>query len=141
MEDRLIDVMDLSPDSLGEIFDVTLFLGVLYHLRDPITALERVASVTGNLLVMETETALNWLPSPAGRLYIGRELNKDDTNFFAFNQTALFGLLRSSGFSRIEIKYRTSVQRRLARTADAWRKHQQLAATFRSARIAIHAWR
>ena len=45
VEDIDIDVMDLSPERVGT-FDVVLFLGVLYHLRHPFLALERVASVT-----------------------------------------------------------------------------------------------
>ena len=39
VEHRLVDPMDLSPDEPGGTFDVVLFLGVLYHLRDPVTAL------------------------------------------------------------------------------------------------------
>src|SRR5712671_1368325 len=31
-----VDVPDLSPDKVGGTFDVVLFLGVLYHLFDPI---------------------------------------------------------------------------------------------------------
>jgi tRNA (mo5U34)-methyltransferase len=141
VEDRLIDAMDLIPERLNETFDVTLFLGVLYHLKDPVTALQRVAAVTRELLVLETETALNWLPSPVCRVYAGRELNQDDTNFFAFNRSALKKLLKSHGFSRVEIKYRSSVRRRLARTAVAMTKHQPFRPTFRSARIVVHAWR
>lgn len=38
VEDRYIDVMELSPAALGETFDVVLFLGVLYHLKDPLAA-------------------------------------------------------------------------------------------------------
>ena len=38
------DIYDL-PDKLGgERFDVVLFLGVLYHLRHPLLALEKVAA-------------------------------------------------------------------------------------------------
>ena len=36
-----------------------LFLGVLYHVKDPLSCLEQVASVTGEMLVVETETALD----------------------------------------------------------------------------------
>jgi tRNA (mo5U34)-methyltransferase len=50
VEGREIDVLELSPDTVGE-FDVVLFLGVLYHLRHPLLALERVASVTKRHLV------------------------------------------------------------------------------------------
>ncbi len=46
-DDLEIDVMDLSPDRVGT-FDLVLFVGVLYHLRHPLLALERVASVTGD---------------------------------------------------------------------------------------------
>src|SRR2546427_8484701 len=35
-----ISVYDLGPDSVG-VFDVVLFLGVLYHLRHPLLALEK----------------------------------------------------------------------------------------------------
>jgi len=141
VEDQQIDVMDLSPEALGGQFDVTLLLGVLYHLKDPISAIERAASVTRQLLVVETETAFNWIPQPAGRLYVGAELNNDDTNFFAFNTKALVGLLRRQGFASIDIKYRTSFIRRfgrslmLARTGGSFMRH------FRSARIVIHAVR
>src|ERR1700739_2860423 len=57
-----IDVLELSPETVGGYFDVVLFLGVLYHMKNPIEALERVASVCKELLVIETETSLNWLP-------------------------------------------------------------------------------
>ena len=41
VEDVDIDVMDLTPERVGT-FDLVLFLGVLYHLRHPLLALERV---------------------------------------------------------------------------------------------------
>ncbi|MGD8331828.1 MAG: DUF1698 domain-containing protein, partial [Acidobacteriota bacterium] len=53
VEDLDIDVMELSPERVGT-FDVVLFLGVLYHLRYPLLALERVASVTRECLILET---------------------------------------------------------------------------------------
>lgn len=65
VEDRLIDVMDLSPVTVGT-FDVVLFLGVLYHLPDPVGALRAVASVTEDLLLLETETSLNAVPFGCG---------------------------------------------------------------------------
>lgn len=53
VEDLEIEVLDLSPDRVG-IFDVVLFLGVLYHMKRPLDALERVARVTRDLLIVET---------------------------------------------------------------------------------------
>ncbi len=45
--------MDLA--TLGQ-FDVVLFLGVLYHMEDPLRALRRVVEMTahGGLVVIET---------------------------------------------------------------------------------------
>lgn len=53
VEEMEIDVLDLSPETVGE-FDIVLFLGVLYHMRHPLLALERVASVTREILIVET---------------------------------------------------------------------------------------
>jgi tRNA (mo5U34)-methyltransferase len=141
VEDLDVDVMDLSAASIGR-FDVVLLLGVLYHLRDPITALERAAEVTSSQLIVETETSLPWLRSPAAVVYPGRELNDDDTNWWALNPAALRGLLLRVGFRRVETVWRTSLARRAARAAVlrvqtghcAW---QQV----RSQRIVVHAWK
>ena len=48
-----IDVPDISPEKLGT-FDVVLFLGVFYHLFDPIDGLRRAASLAKEVLVIET---------------------------------------------------------------------------------------
>ena len=45
VEDVEVRVEELSPERVGT-FDLVLFVGVLYHVRDPIRALEAVASVT-----------------------------------------------------------------------------------------------
>lgn len=103
VEDQTIDVMDLSPQRLGGSFDVVLFLGVLYHLRDPLGALAAVASVCHGLLVLETEVDLDYLPFPAARIYPGAELNDDPTNWFAFNRAALVELLGQAGFEDVSI--------------------------------------
>jgi tRNA (mo5U34)-methyltransferase len=107
VEDRQLDVMELDPLTLGGAFDVVLFLGVLYHLRDPFGAIERVAGVTGGMLVVETECALEWVPYPAARVFSGSELNQDASNWFAFNTPALVAMLRSLGFEQVSVMYRT----------------------------------
>ncbi len=97
VEDIDIDVMDLSPDRVGT-FDVVLFLGVLYHLRHPFLALERVASVTRGLLILETVVDLVGFNRPAMAFYPGRELNNDPTNWWAPNVSAVHGMLTNLGF-------------------------------------------
>jgi tRNA (mo5U34)-methyltransferase len=143
VDDQFIDVMDISPEKVGGTFDVVLLLGVIYHLRDPITALERVASVCDDLLIVETELALDWLPWPSARLYPERELNDDDTNWYAYNSKALGGLLRRVGFEHLDVVYRTPLYRRAGRAAKALVQQRRLSAakSFRSHRVVIHARR
>ena len=81
VEDVDIDVMDLSPERVGA-FDVVLFLGVLYHLPHPLLALERVASVSRDLLILETVVDMVGVRRPAMAFYPGRELNGDPTNWW-----------------------------------------------------------
>ncbi|MCI0598384.1 MAG: DUF1698 domain-containing protein [Beijerinckiaceae bacterium] len=97
-----IDLPGLDPSALGT-FDIVLFLGVLYHLRDPYAGLERAAAMTHDLLIVETVTACNVLPIAVMRFYLGKELNNDPTNFWAPNVRCLRGLLNGLGFGRIDI--------------------------------------
>lgn len=141
VEDRFIDVMDLSPEALGETFDVVLFLGVLYHLTDPLGALQRVSSVCKGLLVLETETALNYLPFPAARLWPGRELGNDDTNWWSINQSALVALLKSYDFREVRVVYRTSLLRRVGRALKSMKSGRGFWSGLRGCRLVIHARR
>ncbi len=100
VEDLDIDVMDLSPERVGQ-FDVVFFLGVLYHLRHPLLALERIASVTRKLLILETVVDMVGIRRPAVAFYPGRELNNDPTNWWAPNLPALHGMLRDVGFDEV----------------------------------------
>ncbi len=47
------NVYDLDPGRLG-VFDVVLFLGVLYHLRHPLLALDRLRPLCRSLLIVES---------------------------------------------------------------------------------------
>src|SRR5262245_23796847 len=115
VEDMEIDVLDLSPDRVG-VFDLVLCLGVLYHLRDPLLALERISRVTGDRLILDTHVDLLMLNRPAIAFYEGRELNDDPTNWCGPNPAAVKAMLRTVGFSRVEIvSHQLSRTRRLAR--------------------------
>ncbi len=119
VEDLDIDVMELTPERVGT-FDVVLFLGVLYHLRHPLLALERVASVTRDLLVVETVVDMVDFSRPAVAFYPDRELNSDPTNWWGPNVPAVHGMLRSVGFQHV---------RTVARPASA---------LYRAARTVVH---
>jgi tRNA (mo5U34)-methyltransferase len=98
VEDVEVEVLDISPETVGR-FDVVLFLGVLYHMRHPLLALERVADVTKELLVVETLVDMTFLRSPSAAFYPGKLLT-DDTNWWGPNRAALLGMLHSVGFKR-----------------------------------------
>ena len=53
VEHREVDVHDLDVEDFGQ-FDLVLMLGVFYHLRNPLAALDRVRRVTRRLLICET---------------------------------------------------------------------------------------
>jgi tRNA (mo5U34)-methyltransferase len=138
VDDRVIDIMDMSPETLGETFDVVLFLGILYHLADPIGALRRAASMCDEVLLIETETSLNFLPYPAARVWPTSGLRGDPTNWFSFNIRALVDLLRSMGFAQVQVTYRTPTVRRVARAAKSPGRFRE---GLRGSRVTLHARR
>jgi len=110
---RQMTVYDLA--GIHEQFDVVLFLGVLYHLRHPLLALDIVAERVGGLLVLQTltmpgEPAIAAPPDLAiderRRLtapgwpragFIERRLAGDPTNWWAPDDACVRAMLRSSG--------------------------------------------
>lgn len=138
VEDREMEVLDLAPEKIG-VFDVVLFLGVLYHMRHPLLALEKVASVTRELLILETKVDLLTLKTPAFAFYTGREVNNDPTNYWAPNLAGLCSMLRSVGFRRIEIvspprSFLGRFWRALGGGRSGWRE-------LRRGRVVVHAWK
>lgn len=133
VEDRTIDVLDLSPETVG-VFDVVLFLGVLYHMKHPLLALERIASVAGDLVVIETEVAHLPTRHPAVRYY----LEGDD--WCAPNVAALRAMLADVGFSRVEVVDRYSLGARIARQAK-WLVEGRGWGALSRGRVVVHARR
>ena len=58
VEPIVADFMTTDLNVLGQ-FDVVLYLGVLYHMRHPLLALERLAQVTRHVAVIETEAVFH----------------------------------------------------------------------------------
>ena len=114
---RMDNVYNLAPEGYGR-FDVVLFLGVLYHLRKPLAALDAIRSVmpegaqlfVGTMLIDEyfllpdgnttTLDAVNPLLKnvPLWQAYPGDTLNGDFTNCFAPNRRALEAALEEAQF-------------------------------------------
>ena len=104
VEDQNIDVLDLSPEKLGT-FDVVLFLGVLYHMKYPLLALEKVASVTKELLILEThiQPLLSLINKPIMMFYPNDELSKDVTNWCGPNIAMVKSMLTTVGFEEVKL--------------------------------------
>ena len=121
VELRQLEVYDL--DRLrGEAFDLVLFLGVFYHLRHPLLALEEVASLVapgGRLLFQTMERGSSELADFADdypideqgvfaderfpRMYfVEQSYAGDPTNWWIPNAAASAALLRSVGLRILE---------------------------------------
>ncbi len=143
VEDMEMDVYDISPDKVG-VFDLVLLLGVLYHLRHPLFALERVFNVTGDQLVLETYVDMALTKCPVMRFYPEAELSNDPTSWWGPNPAAVEAMLKTVGFRKIRIvsQYR-SLSRRVARAIR--RKIKKPRRPFFQAiqqnRMVFHAWR
>jgi tRNA (mo5U34)-methyltransferase len=115
IEFRQMSVYDLPV--MGERFDLVLFMGVLYHLRHPLLALDILYShAVRRMLVCQSmlrgseevgRLAHDWdfkdttpFVDPAfPRMYfIERKYAGDPTNWWIPNRACLEGMLRSAGF-------------------------------------------
>jgi len=98
------DFMTMDLAELGR-FDVVLFLGVLYHLKDPFLALRRLRDVTRTLAVIETVTVQ--LPGcQDDKLWLfleTTELDHDATNWWAPTPAGLTALCRAAGFRQVHV--------------------------------------
>jgi tRNA (mo5U34)-methyltransferase len=107
--------------ALGEKFDLVVFMGVLYHLRHPLLALDLIHEhVARDLLLFQsmqrgspemmqvpanppfTETAIFDQPGYPKLHFIENEYSNDPTNWWAPNAACSAAMLRSAGFEILE---------------------------------------
>ena len=112
---RQLSVFDVAL--LGERFDVVIFMGVLYHLRHPLLALDLIrAHVAGDILIFQSmqrgskdiaEIAEDYPITESGIFdrqdypklhFIEHRYAHDPTNWFVPNRAAAEAMLRSAGF-------------------------------------------
>jgi tRNA (mo5U34)-methyltransferase len=115
IEFRHLSVYDLA--ALGERFDIVLFMGVLYHLRHPLLALDLIHEhAARDLLVFQsmqrgaaeleplredydfTETEPFDRPGWPKLHFIERRYAHDQTNWWVPNRACAEAMLRSAGF-------------------------------------------
>jgi tRNA (mo5U34)-methyltransferase len=118
VEFRNLSVYDVGK--LGERFDVVIFMGVLYHLRHPLLALDLIHEhVAGDLLVFQSmqrgskqvldveadyefaETELFHESGFPKLHFVEHRYAQDPTNWWVPNRACAEAMLRSAGF-RIE---------------------------------------
>jgi len=122
VEDRIdlrrMGVYDLAR--LDETFDVVLFMGVLYHLRHPLLAIDIVAERTAGTLVLQTLTVPGphadgrppedvafrerrvlrepWWPTMA---FVEHRLAEDPTNWWVPTPAAVVAMARNAGLDLV----------------------------------------
>jgi tRNA (mo5U34)-methyltransferase len=118
----LADKVEFRQGSVYELagcceqFDLIWFLGVLYHLRHPLLALDILRGITGRQMVLQTLTMpgeeplrppetiglfqREWLVRPGWprMAFIERTLEDDPTNWWAPDRACVEALVRSAGF-------------------------------------------
>jgi|HubBroStandDraft_4_1064222.scaffolds.fasta_scaffold00983_5 tRNA (mo5U34)-methyltransferase len=108
---KRMDVQHISPAEIGK-FDLVLFFGVLYHLRNPIIGLEKIAGVTNKLLICETHVLLPFIHERHALIpfFPGDE----ETRGVPYDLCAiptlkcLTDMLRAAGFKELDVKYKPS---------------------------------
>jgi tRNA (mo5U34)-methyltransferase len=100
VEAKLIPVEEISPEAVG-VFDLVLFLGVLYHAPDPLRYLRIARSVCREMLILETHLDALDYSRPAMVFYPGATLNNDPSNFWGPNTLCVAEMLKEVGFNKL----------------------------------------
>lgn len=118
IEFRQLSVYDV--DQLGEQFDFVLFMGVLYHLRHPLLALDKLASIVRERLIYQTmirgSTREANIPADFDfwdedrfkepdfpcAYFIENRYAGDPSNWWIPNRPAAEAMLRSAGFDILD---------------------------------------
>jgi tRNA (mo5U34)-methyltransferase len=96
---RRLSVYDVA--ALGERFDLVLFLGVLYHLRHPLLALDRIhAHVSRDLLCVQSMQR-GAAPGYPRLHFVEHRYSGDETNWWIPNRACTEAMLRSAGYELI----------------------------------------
>ncbi len=101
VEFRQMSLYDLDPADVG-MFDIVFCFGVYYHLKKPVFAMERIAQVTKEFALLESEIV------PSGPLdnvdmaifHEGDQLVNDPSNWWTPTIANFLSTVRAAGFPR-----------------------------------------
>lgn len=108
-----MSVYDVTEDKLGR-FDVVFFFGVLYHLRYPMLALDKLSAVCDREIYVESAILDDYSPYRGGlghgypddqmvmEFYPGKEYGNNETNWWAPTLRCLAHMVCSSGFTEVK---------------------------------------
>jgi hypothetical protein len=98
--------IDSEPAIPGQ-YDLAVFLGILYHLKNPMLALTSLANAADRMLL--STVTFSRLPDgtpvedvPLGYFWDATERNNDPTNYWAFTPAGLRRLLARSGWRVVD---------------------------------------
>lgn len=119
IEFRNLSVYEVGQ--LGERFDMVIFMGVLYHLRHPLLALDLLhEQVVGDLLLFQSmqrgstevepveadypfeETDIFDRPGHPAMYFVEHRYSGDPTNWWIPNRAGAEAMLRSAGFQIVD---------------------------------------
>ncbi len=104
VEYRIADICRLTHRDVGT-FDIVLFLGVLYHLKHPLLALENVCGMCRDMACIESfVTESNSGAIPVMEFYETAELRGQLDNWVGPNVACLMAFCRASGFARVNFE-------------------------------------
>src|SRR5580704_9802410 len=112
---RILDFYELPEAHLGA-FDYVLFLGILYHLKHPLLALEIVCALTTDTAIVESfvTDGDTWhkrkADVPTMEFYETDELGNQLDNWIGPSVNCLLALCRAAGFARVELMYAKGIQ-------------------------------
>ena len=113
---RQANVYNLDPEEIGT-FDIVLFLGVIYHLPDPLGALRNIRRLCRSRMYLETFAIDHHLPLPGGTkldmtesfpeltgvplmcFFRGSSFNDNPTNFWGPNIQCVKEMLGETEFA------------------------------------------
>jgi hypothetical protein len=105
-----MDMYDLTPERIGR-FDIVLFMGVLYHLKHPLLALERVCALTTDMAAVDSFVLRErHLPGhdvaklPIMAFYETDEFAGQTDNWVGPSLPCLLAFCRTAGFARVELQ-------------------------------------
>ena len=104
VEQKVLNFMSCDIVEIG-CFDIVLFLGVLYHLKNPFESIKRIAMISHELAIIETAAIIieGSEDKALFEFYGKNEFIGDVGNWWAPNKKALIDMCLASGFKTADV--------------------------------------